>query len=130
MDRAEEIAAEVQPLTDFEALGLTPMVETGATRRTFIEGTPPGFMVEVFEADIATTRVVENTDSAIIVRVDGIAPPSDDDPAVVAEREQIGAATQAGIAQDIFEAYSASVQSRTDVVLDQSILNAIHAQMQ
>lgn len=130
MERAEEIALQIQPLTDFATLDLNPMTESGITRRTFIEGTPPGFMVEVFETDIATTQVVENTDSAIIVRVDNIAPPSDADPAVIAERTQIGSATQAGIAQDIFEAYSSAVQARTDVVLDQSILNAIHAQMQ
>ena len=130
MERAEEIAGTIEPLTDFAAIGLDAKVEENLTRRSFIEGTPPGFMVEVFEMDIATTQVIENTDGAIIVRLDGILPPREDDPAVVAERQQILATTAAGIAQDMFEAYGNEVQSRTDIVLDQNIINAIHAQLQ
>lgn len=130
MERAEEIAAEIQPLTDFVALDLEPTTEIGVTRRSFLEGTPPGFMNEVFAGDIATPLVVENTEGAIIVRVEDIRPPDQEDPSVIAEREQIGNATRAGIAQDVFEAYSAAVQSRTDVALDQNIINAVHTQLQ
>jgi len=130
MERAEEIAATIEPLADFTAIGLDAMAENNLTRRSFVEGTPPGFMVDVFDMDIATTRVIENTNGAIIVRLDGILPPDVDHPAVAAEREQILASTAAGIAQDVFEAYGNEVQSRTDIQLDQNIINAIHAQFQ
>ncbi|MFT5067390.1 MAG: peptidyl-prolyl cis-trans isomerase D, partial [Reinekea sp.] len=36
----------------------------------------------------------------------------------------------AGISQDIFNAFSAAVQSRTDVVINQAAVNAVNATLQ
>lgn len=128
--RAEDIATEVAPLTNFETLGLTATTESGLTRRSFVEGTPPGFMVEVFEMAIGEKRVIDNGNSAIIVRLDAIAAPDTQDPQSRAERDAVGDAAAAGIAQDVFEAFAASVQSRTDISLDQHIISAVHSQLQ
>lgn len=128
--RAEELATEIAPLTNFETLGLVAKTETGLTRRSFVEGTPPGFMLEIFEMDVAATKVIDNANSAIIVRLDNVNAPNTADVQSLAERQSVGDAAAAGIAQDIFQAFSASVQGRTDVAIDQNVLNAVHAQFQ
>ncbi len=127
---AQEKSLEINPLTDFTSLGLTPVTETGLTRRSFVEGTPPTFMTELFATDLANTLVVELPNGAIVARVDAVNAPDLEDAASAAESEQIGNLARAGIAQDLFDAYSASVQIRTDVSLDQTVINAVHSHMQ
>jgi len=130
MARAEELADQIAPLTGFETLGLEATGEEGITRRTFIEGTPPDFNTAVFEMSLGEVRVLAADDRAIIVRLDDIAPPDTDDPAVVAQREAIGENAAAGISQDIFEIYASTLQLRTDIEINQQTLNAINAQFQ
>ncbi len=127
---AEEIAGTIQPLTDFATLELTPLVENNLTRRSFVEGTPPEFNNELFEMTVGEVRVIDAFDRAIIVRLDDIAPPDVEDEGTVAQREAIAANAAAGIAQDIFDAYAASLQENTDVNINQATVNAVNAQFQ
>ena len=128
--RAQELADQIQPLTTFGSLGLNATADGGLTRRSFVEGTPPAFMLEVFNMDIGDTNVVDNGTGAIIVRLNRLAPPAADDPQTLAERESVAEIAVAGIAQDIFAAFAATVQNRTDIAIDQGVIRALHAQMQ
>lgn len=127
---AENIATEIQPLTDFTTLELTPLVEAGLTRRSFVEGTPPAFNDELFEMTVGEVRVIDAFDRAVIVRLDDIAPPDADAEDTIAQREALAANAAAGIAQDIFDAYATSLQERTDVNINQATVNAVNAQFQ
>ena len=80
--------------------------------------------------DIGDTNVVDNGTGAIIVRLNRLAPPAADDPQTLAERESVAEIAVAGIAQDIFAAFAATVQNRTDIAIDQGVIRALHAQMQ
>lgn len=124
--RAEQIAAEVAPLSDLASFGLTATIETGMTRQSFIAGTPPGFMTEVFEMEIGQTRVIDNADTAIIVRLDGLSPADENDPQVTAQRAQIAEGAIAGIANDLYGVFAGDVQLRTDVSVDLNALNLVH----
>ncbi len=124
--RAKEIAAELAPLSDLASFGVTATIETGQTRQSFIAGTPPGFMTEVFEMEIGQNRVIDNGDTAIVVRLDGISPADDSDPQVAAQRAQIAESVTAGIANDLYGAFAGDVQLRTNVVVDQNALNLVH----
>ncbi|KQI73151.1 peptidylprolyl isomerase [Loktanella sp. 5RATIMAR09] len=126
--RAEEIAADILPLTGFETVGLDPLSEQGLTRRSFVEGTPPNFNDVLFDMSIGEVRVVDAFDRALIVRLDNIAAPDLTDPSVIAQRDALAENARAGIAQDIFDAYATSVQQRTETSLNQQTINAVNAQ--
>ena len=130
MEQANETATRISPLTGFDTLGLPAEEARNLTRRSFVERTPPGFMEEVFAMAIAEVRVIDGGDRAIILRLDGIAPPDPESADVAAQLEAAGDAAAAGIAQDLFDAFAATVQSGTDVQIDQSVLNALNAQFQ
>ncbi|PXW70624.1 peptidyl-prolyl cis-trans isomerase D [Loktanella sp. PT4BL] len=126
--RAEEIAADILPLTGFDTLGLDPVIDQGLTRRSFVEGTPPNFNDVLFDMSIGEVRVVDAFDRALIVRLDNIAAPDLTDPSVIAQRDALAENARAGIAQDIFDAYATSVQQRTETSLNQQTINAVNAQ--
>ncbi len=129
---AQNLADQISPLTGFETLGLTPTTAEKVTRTTFVEGTPPGFGEVLAEMEVGDVEVIDNgaAAGALIVRLDASAPPDPADPQVAAQLEQAGAQAAQGIAQDIFEAYNAAVQTRTDVSINQSALDAVNAQLQ
>jgi peptidyl-prolyl cis-trans isomerase D len=126
--RAEEISADILPLTGFDTLGLDPAIDQGLTRRSFVEGTPPNFNDVLFDMSIGEVRVVDAFDRALIVRLDNIAAPDLTDPSVIAQRDALAENARAGIAQDIFDAYATSVQQRTETSLNQQTINAVNAQ--
>jgi peptidyl-prolyl cis-trans isomerase D len=126
--QAEEISANIQPLTGFDTLGLIEQKDTELTRRSFVEGTPPAFNDQLFEMEIGQVRVVDAFDRAIIVRLDDIAAPDPEDEGTIAQRESLAENAAAGIAQDIFEAYATSLQERTDLNINQATVNAVNAQ--
>jgi len=128
--QATQTATEILPLTGFASVGLTSVVETGLTRRSFIAGTPPGFLTDVFAMAVGDVRVIDNGTNAIVVRLDGITAPDAQDAQTVADKLAAAESAAAGISQDIFEAFAATVQARTEVVVNQSAINAVNAQMQ
>ncbi|WP_438957135.1 peptidyl-prolyl cis-trans isomerase [Cognatiyoonia sp.] len=130
VELAEEMSTQIDPLTDFASLDLASINEFGLTRRSFVEGTPPAFITEVFATPLSETVVVETPTGAIIARVDAINPPNPENTMTSAEREQISGLAQGGIAQDLFDAYAGAVQRRTDVQLDAAIIDAVHSQFQ
>ncbi len=128
--RAAQIAATITPDSNINDTGLLAIAEPSLTRRSFVEGTPPAFMTEVFEMAPGEVRVVPSSRNTLIVRLESIAPPAADDPNTTANRDAVLQSAAAGIAQDIFQAYANTLQTQTDVTLDQAAINAIHAQFQ
>ncbi len=128
--QAEALVESILPLTGFDTLGLAPQVEANMTRTTFVPGTPPAFLSDVFDMETGETRVIDNGLGAIIVRLDSINAADSEDPQLAAQIAATAEITNAGIAQDIFDAYAAQVQSRTDIEINQSAVNALHAQFQ
>lgn len=130
MAQATETAASILPLTGFETLGLTPNTDLTTTRRSFINGTPPAFISEVFDMETGSAKVVDNGTNAIIVRLDGITAADTADPQTAAQKQAAAEQAAAGISQDIFDAFAIAVQNRTEVTLNQSAVNAVNAQLQ
>ena len=130
--QAEDIATQISPLTGFDTLGLAPTDADTLSRTTFVEGTPPEFLSTLFEMEIGDVRVIDNGlgNGALVLRLDNTAPPDTSDPQVQAQLDQAGQAAAQGIAQDIFDAYNAAVQTRTDVSINQAAIDAVNAQLQ
>ncbi len=128
--KAEEISADILPLTGLDTLGLEPLVEENLTRRSFVEGTPPDFNDQIFAMNVGDVRVIDAVDRALIVRLDDIAAPDLSDESVIAQRDALAETARAGISQDIFDAYATSLQQRTETSLNQQTINAVNAQFQ
>jgi peptidyl-prolyl cis-trans isomerase D len=79
---------------------------------------------------VGDVAVVDNGTGAIIIRLDGITAPDPEDPQTAAQKQAAAENAAAGISQDIFDAFAAAMQSRTDVVINQSAINAVNAQFQ
>ena len=125
---ANDLAAQILPLTGFETLGLNATIETELTRRSFVAGTPFGFNDEIFAMENGEVRVLPTDEGAIIVRLDGIAPPDLADEGVAAQREAIAANAASGIAQDIFDAYTTALRQQTEININQATVDAVNAQ--
>jgi len=128
--KARETAELINPLTGFDSVGLTPIEGENLTRRSFVEGTPPVFMTEVFDMAMGEVKVIDNGTGAIIVRLDGTAAPDMEDAQTQAEQRAVRQQVAAGISQDIFEAFAADLQVRTDVRINQTAINALNARLQ
>jgi peptidyl-prolyl cis-trans isomerase D len=130
MAHANALKDQILPVTSFDSLGLTANEEPEIARQSFIEGTPPEFTQAVYDMDPGEIHVVENEDTAVIIRLNDVYAPADAEAEIAANREMMVEAISAGIAQDLFDAYSDQVLLRTDVAIDQPALNAIHVNMQ
>ena len=130
LSRAEEIAATITPETDLATLGLTPTPSANLTRGSFVADTPADFMTTVFQMQPGETRALPTDTGAIIVRLNAVTPADLTSERMTAQAADITQQASAGIAQDIYAAYAEAVRARTDVVIDQSAVNAVNAQLQ
>ncbi|SMY07970.1 peptidylprolyl isomerase [Flavimaricola marinus] len=126
-----ELQAQVGNGAAMSDLGLSVTSEANAIRRNFIPDTPQGLMAEVFDMALGEARVIsDETGLTVLVHLTDIAPVDMDDPTMAAEAEAIAARTSQGIAQDIYSIFTASVQARTDVSINQAAITAVHANYQ
>jgi len=88
------------------------------------------FVSDVFDMETGDVRVLDNGTDAIIVRLDSITDADLTDEQTAAQQQAAAENAAAGISQDIFEAFAASVQGRTDVVINQAAVNAVNANFQ
>ena len=128
--QAEGTAQEISPLTGFDTLGLSAVEVDRLPRTGFVEGTPPGFMAQVFEMNVTEVRVIPAGRNVLIVRLDSIAPPDPASEQTAAMIDQQAELAAAGIAQDLFDAYASAVQAKTEITLNQAAINAVHTQLQ
>ena len=127
---AEERAARLnEGVLDFSLIGLESVQENGLTRRGFVNGAPTNFLTEVFTMEPGEVRVLPNGNDAIIVRLDEILIADMDDEVFAVEARTISETAGEGIAQDIYEMFTRTVQLRTDTYIDDAALNAVHTNL-
>ncbi|WP_417271233.1 SurA N-terminal domain-containing protein [Celeribacter sp.] len=128
--RADKIQTEVASGTAMDALGLPVESFTDITRRDFIATMPQGFIDAVFAPGLAqgATAVITGTDRVVIAKIDTVQPPEAN-----TEMDEIAAnyAEQAaqGAAQDVIAAFASAMRLRDGVTVNQTAINAVHAQM-
>ena len=123
--QAEAALADLAGKGAFEAAGFDAVIETDQTRNGFINGTPVGFMSEVFEMALGEVRIIPGEGDIAIVRLDEITAASED-PQNVALSEQLGAQINQALAQDLFNIYADDVVRRAVPQVDQRALQAVH----
>jgi peptidyl-prolyl cis-trans isomerase D len=130
LSAAEELAAGMDATTDPATLGLEPVTDAELTRRSFVAGTTTDYVSTIFQMQPGEVRVLDTGRQAILVRLDSVAPPDADDPALAAERVSIAEQVASGIVQDIFDAYVGVIQTGTEVKINQAAVNAVNANFQ
>lgn len=130
MEEAETAAADLGPTTGFETVALIAAKEDGLTRRSFVDGTPPGFIQRVFELEVGEVTTIDAGDFAVVVRLDDMTVPAADDDTISADRDVLSDTAAAGIAQDVFEIFSGEIQRDTDVNINPQAVTAVHSAFQ
>ncbi len=130
VEQAEAVAAELSATAGFETVALVATTEENLTRRSFVEGTPPGFIQRVFEMETGEVTTIDAGTFVAIVRLETQSVPAADDETLTADRDVFANSASAGIAQDIFEVFNAEIQRDTDVAINPAAVTAVHTSFQ
>jgi peptidyl-prolyl cis-trans isomerase D len=130
MSEAEAVTSELDATIGFETVALIATSEDNLTRRSFVNGTPQGFIQRVFEMELGEVATIDAGNSAIIVRLEHMSIPSPDDASIAADLNALSETAAAGIAQDIFEIFNAEIQRETDVAINPAAITALHTSFQ
>lgn len=128
--RAEAFETDVASGTAMTDLGLPVETFDEITRRDYISTMPDGFIDAVFAPGLAegATTIVEGPESVVIARITRIAEPENN-----VEIDNISAnyAAQAGqgAAQDVIAAFAQRLRTERGITVNQTAVNAVHAQM-
>lgn len=112
---------------DMAELGLTARQEADMIRSDFISEAPAGLIDEVFEMQDGGVTVIRGSDSVAIVKLDAIKGPDENDAEVTGFRTLLAQQGDAGISDDLYAAYARAIQDQAGIYLDQTALNAVHA---
>ena len=126
---AEAAKAALEAGTSLEDQGLAPRVETDQTRNAFLVNTPRGFTAEVFEMELGDIRILEGTDTVVLVRLDAVhaAGDSAEASALVAQlREQQNQA----LARSLFDIFADDTLLRAGQNIDPRAVNAVNMNFQ
>ena len=126
--QGEEVLAQAEAAGGF-AEDADVKAETGLTRTAYIDTVPADLLNQIFEMAEGDFRVVQDADSAVIVRLEAILPPEDSDDMKLL-RQALQAQMDQTLAQALFQAYVQDVQTRAEPRVDQQSLNAAHANFQ
>ena len=129
-DIATGFIAQVEAGTDPATLGLTATIERDMTRDATIPDTPPALMTEVFEMEQGKAKIVEGDGQLILVHLLDILAPDETDDEIVGLRNAIVGGASQDMAQDLLEAFTRGIQTREDIRINQTALNAVHANFQ
>lgn len=125
--RAETYRDQLAESASFESLGLDTRTEEGVTRSGNVLGTGGDFVEQVFGMEKGELLVTEGFGAVQIVRLDDILAPDLDDPATAELREGLKDSVAQNVGQDLFNAFATDIRNRAGVQLDQSAINAVHA---
>ena len=125
---ARRIAADLNAGTEMAGIGLPIEVDRGLTRDAFIPSTPPDFVTRVFEMETGVIEVVEDRGQVLIVRLDEVRVPDPDAPEAQAIKAAFASETAQGLATDLLGAFATAATAQAGVTIDQTAINAVHAQ--
>lgn len=127
--RAEASKADAETGTTLPEMGLSERVETKQTRSGLIAATPTDFMSSVFEMEVGDIRIIDGTETVVLVRLDAINAADDSDQAkqlVARLREQQNEA----LARGLFDIYSEDTLLRAGQNIDPRAVNAVNVNFQ
>jgi peptidyl-prolyl cis-trans isomerase D len=125
---ADAILAKLDGGATLSSLGYAVTVQTHAVRSTQIDGVPADVLAKVFSLDKGKAVAVPGDASLMIAQLADILPPDPNDPDGAAMRSAIQNEAVQGIGQDALAAFTSAVEQQAGITLNQSAINAVHAQ--
>ena len=128
--RAQDLESRVASGTPLADLGLEIETFEAITRQDYISTMPDGFIDAVFAPGLAAgaTTLIEGDGRVIIASIDAVLPPEDTDDNTAIADSYIASAAQ-GAAQDVITAFSSALRTREGISINQTAVDAIHAQL-
>ena len=126
---AEAAKAALEAGTSLEEQGLEPRVEADQTRNAFLVNTPRGFTGEVFEMALGDIRILEGTDTVVMVRLDAIHA-AGDSPEAAALTAQLRTQQNQALARDLFDIFADDTLLRAGQNIDPRAVNAVNVNFQ
>ena len=126
--RAEEIRTAVQngaPLADFGTVATTEEIARDGT----LPSAPASVVETAFGMEEGAAQVVDAPDWVGILRLDAIRPAPQDGEGAAALKGQIAAQLEGALAQDAQQMFTQSVADRAGIQINQSVIDAVHAQI-
>ncbi len=127
---AEEATVEEAPAEETPAPAITWNDRDGLTRDARVPDTPQDFVLQVFEMAPEEARVIPGITSVYVVRLDAVTAPDLADEAIAGLARQLRAQVAQAVGADLLEAYATALEAEAGITLNQSALNAVHAQFQ
>ncbi|MFN4128939.1 MAG: SurA N-terminal domain-containing protein [Paracoccaceae bacterium] len=126
-ERAIEVKAAVEGGASLGAFGIVQRTANIA-REGFVEGAPPALLTAVFGMSPGDLRVIEAPGFIGLVRLDEVLPAATEGEGVAALKGAIAAQVEQALAQDALQLFSNALTEEAGIFLDQSAINAVHAQ--
>ncbi|MCU4653529.1 SurA N-terminal domain-containing protein [Roseibacterium sp. SDUM158016] len=127
-ERADQLVAQIATGATLEDLG-DVATERRVRRQDFLPDMPPTLVVQSFQlAEPGDVVAIPAARAAHIVRLDAVHPAARDAPDTGILLQILNQTVTQSMAQDIFESYGQALQADAGISLDQSVINAVHAQ--
>ena len=97
-------------------------------RTGFFEDAPEGLLTTAFEMAVGEIRVIDTPEFVGVVRLDTIVPAATDGEDATALKAALAAQVEQAISQDAFAAFTSALTAKSGITLDQTAINAVHAQ--
>ncbi len=126
---AETLRGALAEGQSFSDLGLTATIETDQTRDSFIPRTPPGFLPAIFEMETGAVEVIAEAGIVALVQLDAIKPPAQDQ-STQALGQNLQAALDQALAQDLFNVFTQDVGVRANPQINPQAVEAVNVNFQ
>ena len=126
--RAEAIRTEVEAGAALGAYGIVS-VTRAITRDGFVEEAPASLLTAVFAMTEGEVRVIAEDGFTGLVRLDAIQPAETTGEDAEALRDTIELRARQALAQDAFSLFTNALSNEAGIQIDQTAINAVHAQM-
>jgi peptidyl-prolyl cis-trans isomerase D len=93
----------------------------------FVENTPADFVAQVFEMEPNEIRVISDATGAWIVRLDQVTEADQNSPEAQALKGIFGQQGTQALATDVLQAFTQALIATKGVEINQTAINAVHA---
>ncbi|MCR8547200.1 SurA N-terminal domain-containing protein [Salipiger sp. P9] len=125
--QAQDLATRIAGGEGFDDAGLNANTESGLTRDARVEGLPASVLEAVFALEPGEARALPGNGEALVVRLDSVTPVDMDSDQVQALSGMLRDQAANSVANDLFRALNADIQSRAGISIDQAAVNAVHS---
>ena len=126
--RAEEVKAEVEGGKSLAAFGIVTK-NPAIIRDGFVEGAPQTLLPTLFAMTEGEIRLVQGDGFTGLLRLDTILPAETAGEDAEALHDSIAIRIQQTLAQDAFALFTNALSAEAGIQIDQTAVNAVHAQM-